>query len=58
MRKLLLAPARSALVLRVLTAAALSLGYLDLVRGGITVAPLLLVVGYLVLVPALILTRR
>jgi hypothetical protein len=39
-------------------AAALTLigGYLDLVRGGITLAPLLLVAGYFVFVPMAILT--
>ena len=33
----------------------LLLGYIDLVRGGETIAPILLVLGYLVLVPAAIL---
>jgi hypothetical protein len=32
-------------------AATLLLGFLDLVRGGETIAPILLVIGYLVLVP-------
>ena len=32
-------------------------GYADLVRGGVTVAPLLLVAGYCVLVPLAILRR-
>lgn len=32
-------------------ALALLLGYADLVRGGETIAPLLLVLGYIVLVP-------
>jgi hypothetical protein len=36
---------------RALAATVLLVGYLDLVRGGITLAPLTLVVGYLVLVP-------
>ena len=49
------APTRRALVLRILAPAALLLGYADLARGGTTAAPLLLVVGYLALVPALIL---
>ncbi len=35
----------------------LLLGYIDLWRGGETVAPLLLVVGYVVLVPLAILKR-
>lgn len=35
----------------------LALGYADLVRGGETVAPILLVVGYCVLVPKAILSR-
>jgi hypothetical protein len=34
-----------------LAAASLLLGYLDLARGGETIAPILLVVGYCVLVP-------
>lgn len=34
---------------------ALLLGYLDLARGGDTIAPLLLVLGYVVLVPLAIL---
>ncbi|MEP6763687.1 MAG: hypothetical protein ABJB66_05205 [Gemmatimonadaceae bacterium] len=35
----------------------LLVGYIDLWRGGETVAPLLLVIGYLVLVPVAILKR-
>lgn len=35
----------------------LLLGYADLVRGGITLAPILLVLGYCVLVPIAILRR-
>jgi hypothetical protein len=35
--------------------ASLLLGYIDLARGGETIAPVLLVIGYLVLVPAAIL---
>ena len=35
----------------------LALGYADLVRGGETVAPILLVLGYCVLVPRAILAR-
>ena len=36
---------------------ALLLGYIDLVRGGITLAPILLVLGYCVLIPGAILKR-
>jgi hypothetical protein len=50
-----MAPARRAHVLRAATAAVLFLGYADLVRGGATVAPTLLVVGYVVLVPLILL---
>jgi hypothetical protein len=49
------APARRALVLRAAAAAALSLGYIDLIRGGTTTSALLLVIAYLVLVPAALL---
>lgn len=52
------APVRIAQVLRAFAAAALLFGYTDLVLGGTTVAPLLLVAGYVVLVPAVILTWR
>jgi len=38
-----------------LSAAALVLGYADLWRGGETVAPILLVIGYCVLIPIAIL---
>ena len=38
-----------------LAAGTLLLGYADLVRGGVTVAPILLVIGYCVLVPVAIL---
>ena len=58
MRKFSLAPVRRAHVLRAVAAAALLFGYTDLARGGITVAPVLLVVGYAALVPAVILTWR
>ncbi|MBM3908795.1 MAG: hypothetical protein FJ363_12070 [Gemmatimonadetes bacterium] len=37
--------------------ASLILGYADLVRGGETIAPVLLVLGYCVLVPRAILAR-
>jgi hypothetical protein len=53
-----LAPTRSALLVRATAAAALGIGYADLVRGGVTLAPVLLVIGYLLLVPALVLTWR
>lgn len=41
--------------LRVLAPVALLLGFLDLARGGTTAGPLLLVLGYFVLVPAMML---
>ena len=44
-------------VLATLAAAALVLGFIDLARGGISIAPSLLVVGYCVLVPAAIWRR-
>ncbi len=34
---------------------ALLIGYIDLARGGETIAPIMLVLGYIVLVPAAIL---
>ena len=40
-----------------LAALSLLLGYADLVRGGITLAPILLVLGYCVLIPVAILRR-
>lgn len=58
MRPSLVAPARLAQLMRAAAAAALLIGYADLVRGGMTVAPLLLVIGYVILVPAVILTWR
>lgn len=57
MRSHNVAPARNARVLRGAAAAALLIGYSDLVRGGTTVAPVLLVLGYVILVPAAILGR-
>lgn len=36
--------------------AVLALGYADLARGGMTLAPILLVVGYCILIPVAILT--
>jgi hypothetical protein len=38
-----------------LAAATLALGYADLWRGGITIAPILLIIGYCILVPIAIL---
>jgi hypothetical protein len=38
-----------------LAAASLALGYADLWRGGVTVAPILLVIGYCILIPVAIL---
>jgi hypothetical protein len=55
-RKSTLAPTRRALVLRVVAALALLLGYADLVYGGLTGAPLLLVTSYVLLVPLALLT--
>jgi hypothetical protein len=40
-----------------LAALSLLLGYADLVRGGITLAPILLVLGYCVLIPIAIMRR-
>ena len=40
-----------------LAAATLVVGYADLVRGGETLAPILLIIGYCVLVPIAILRR-
>jgi hypothetical protein len=56
-RTLSSAPARRAHLLRALAAVILLLGYADLVRGGVVVAPILLVTGYLLLVPLALLTR-
>ena len=44
--------------MRTAAAAALLIGYVDLVVGGTTIAPTLLVVGYVILVPAAIVTWR
>jgi hypothetical protein len=38
-----------------IAAATLLLGYIDLIRGGVTIAPILLVLGYCVLIPLAIL---
>ncbi len=45
-------------MLRVAAATALLFGYTDLAGGGITAAPLLIVLAYAVLVPAVILSWR
>lgn len=58
MRRTTFAPPRRAAILRATAAAVLALGYVDLARGGITLAPVLIVIGYAVLVPAVILTWR
>jgi hypothetical protein len=55
-QKLTLAPTWRVPALRVATALALLLGYVDLVRGGVTIAPLLLVTSYLLLVPLALLS--
>ena len=39
-----------------IAALVLAAGYADLVRGGVTIAPILLVIGYCVLVPLAILS--
>lgn len=39
-----------------IAAAVLAVGYADLARGGVTLAPILLVVGYVVLIPLAILS--
>jgi hypothetical protein len=44
-------------MLGALAAAVLVFGYADLVRGGVDVAPILLVTGYLLLVPLALLTH-
>jgi hypothetical protein len=54
-RRLTLAPARRAHLLRVAAAAALLAGYADLVVGGTSAAPILLVIGYVALVPSALL---
>lgn len=40
-----------------LAVVALAAGYVDLVRGGITIGPILLVIGYCVLIPLAILKK-
>jgi hypothetical protein len=54
-RTLAVAPGRRARTLRLVAAFALLAGYVDLVRGGLTAAPVLLVLGYVVLVPLVLL---
>jgi hypothetical protein len=56
-RSSLFAPVRRAHAVRAAAAVALFIGYADLARGGITFAPALIVIGYLVLLPASILWR-
>lgn len=41
----------------VVAALALLIGYADLIRGGITLAPIMLVLGYCVLIPLAILKK-
>jgi hypothetical protein len=50
-------PRSRSLVLWGITAATLLAGYIDLARGGETIAPILLVIGYCVLVPLAILKK-
>ena len=45
-----------AIVARVAASTLIAIGYLDLTLGGTVVAPLALVIGYLVLVPVALLT--
>jgi len=52
-----IAPTGRAHGVRALAAVTLIVGYADLVRGGVTVAPLLLVAGYVVLVPLALLAE-
>ena len=47
---------RRAHVLRAAAGVVIAIGYVDLIRGGIVIAPLALVAGYLVLVPLSLLT--
>jgi hypothetical protein len=49
-------PAPRAVAVRAGAAMLIVIGYLDLARGGITIAPLALVGGYLILVPIALLT--
>jgi len=54
---MLTTPRRGAMLWWGLAALSLILGYADLIRGGITLAPILLVLGYCVLIPVAILRR-
>ena len=45
-------------IARVAAPALIAIGYVDLARGGTVVAPLALVIGYLVLVPVALLAGR
>lgn len=58
MRLIHLVPERRAHLMRAAAAVTLICGYADLVRGGRVVAPILLVAGYIVLVPLALLTSR
>jgi hypothetical protein len=49
--RLLSVVGRRASASRTTAAIVIAIGYLDLVRGGLVIAPLALVVGYVVLVP-------
>jgi hypothetical protein len=51
MLRSLSAAGRRARIVRLAAILAILVGYVDLTRGGIVLAPLALVVGYLVLVP-------
>ena len=46
-----LVDSRRAPIVRAAAAVFIAIGYVDLVRGGIVIAPMALVVGYVVLVP-------
>ncbi len=56
MRLLTLAPLRRAHAVRAVATLVLTIGYADLVRGGTSVSAVLLVVGYMMLVPLVLLT--
>lgn len=45
-----------AIAVRAAAALFIAIGYVDLARGGVVIAPLALVVGYVVLVPTALLT--
>lgn len=46
-----LVASRRAPIVRAAAAILIAIGYIDLVRGGVVIAPVALVVGYVVLVP-------